>query len=226
MTETELRLNAALHGAKWLGTKEGSADHRRLLAIYNGIRPLPRGYAMKDTDPWCAAFVSAAAVEAGIGALVPLECSCGKIIAQAQDMGIWVEDDAHVPTVGDWLLYNWDAAQSGDDTGPADHIGIVVGVLDRQLLVVEGNYDNAVKLRRVSVDGAKIRGFVCPRYDALAKEEAMERYHTLDQVPAYARETIEKLTSDGSLRGITEDDLGLSEELVRILVILDRRGLL
>ena len=34
----------------------------------------------------------------------------------------------------------------------------------------------------------------------------------------------EKLTADGSLRGVSEDDLGLSEELVRILVILDRRG--
>lgn len=226
MTETELRLHAALQGAKWLGTKEGSADHRRLLAIYNGIRPLPRGYAMQASDPWCAAFVSVAAVEAGIESLVPLECSCGKIIDGARRMGIWVEDDAHVPQIGDWLLYNWDAAKTGDDTGSPDHIGIVVGVNDGELLVVEGNYDNAVKLRRVPVNGSKIRGFVCPRYDTLAKEEAMERYHTLAQVPAYARATIEKLTTDGSLRGIAEDDLGLSEELIRILVILDRRGLL
>lgn len=54
----------------------------------------------------------------------------------------------------------------------------------------------------------------------------MERYHTIEDVPVYARETIEKLTVDGSLLGVAEDDLGLSEELVRILVILDRRGLL
>ena len=52
------------------------------------------------------------------------------------------------------------------------------------------------------------------------------RYHSLQEVPAYARATIEKLITDGSLRGITEDDLGLSEELVRILVILDRRGII
>lgn len=226
MTETELRLQAALTAARWLGTKEGSAAHRELLAIYNGIRPLPRGYAMKETDAWCAAFVSAAAVEAGIGVLVPLECSCGKIIAQAQTMGIWIEDDAYAPEIGDWVLYNWEASGSGDDTGSADHIGIVAGVQDCQFLVVEGNYDNAVKLRRVDINGAKIRGFVCPHYDTLAKEEEMERYHTLEEVPAYARGTIEKLTSDGSLRGIAADDLGLSEELVRILVILDRRGVL
>ena len=226
MTELELRLKAALTAAKWLGTKEGSADHRRILDIYNGIRPLPRGYTMKTTDAWCAAFVSAVAVEAGIGSIVPLECSCVLIIEGAMQIGIWVENDGHIPKVGDWVLYNWDAAKYGDDTGAPDHIGIVVGVKDGEILVVEGNYDNAVKLRRIRVDDHRLRGFVCPRYDVLAKEEIMERYHTIEDVPAYARGTIEKLTEDGSLRGIAEDDLGLSEELVRILVILDRRGLL
>lgn len=226
MTENELRLNAALTAAKWLGTKEGSADHRRILDIYNSIRPLPRGYAMKTTDAWCAAFVSAAAVEAGIESIVPLECSCGRIVEQAKRMDIWTEDDAHGPKIGDWILYNWDAAKVGDDTGAPDHIGIVVGAKYGEMLVVEGNYDNAVKLRRLFVDDRRLRGFVCPRYDTLAKEEKMERYHTIEEVPAYARETIEKLTADSSLLGIAEDDLGLTEELVRILVILDRRGLL
>lgn len=226
MTEIELRLNAALNAAKWLGTKEGSTDHRRILAIYNGIRPLPRGYAMKTTDAWCAAFVSAAAVEAGIDSIVPLECSCGRIIEQAKRMGIWVEDDSHIPKIGDWVLYNWDAAKTGDDVGAPDHIGITVGVKDGEILVVEGNYDNAVKLRRIIIDDHRLRGFVCPRYDTLAKEERMERYHTIEDVPAYARGTIEKLTGDGSLLGVAEDDLGLTEELVRILVILDRRGVL
>lgn len=226
MTDLELRLNAALAAARWLGTKEGSTDHRRILDIYNGIRPLPRGYAMKTTDAWCAAFVSAAAVEAGIDSIVPLECSCGRIVEQAQRMGIWVEDDAHIPQIGDWVLYNWDAAKKGDDAGAPDHIGIVAGVKAGEILVVEGNYDNAVKLRRIIVDDRKLRGFVCPRYDTLAKEETLERYHTIEDVPAYARGTIEKLTVDGSLLGVAEDDLGLSEELVRILVILDRRGVL
>ena len=226
MTETELRSKAALTAAKWLGTAEGSTEHRKILELYNAIRPLPRGYIMTGSDPWCAAFVSAAAVEAGIEELFPLECSCGRIIEKARSMGIWAEEDALVPQIGDWILYNGDGAASGDDTGAPDHIGIVVGVADGQISVVEGNYDNSVKLRRISVNDRRIRGFVCPRYDSLASEGAAERYHTLDQVPEYARETIRKLTADGSLRGVSGDDLGLSEDLIRILVILDRRGLL
>ena len=222
MTEAELRLTSALAAAKWLGTREGSPEHKALLDIYNGIRPLPRGYAVRETDPWCAAFVSAAAVEAGVGELVSLECSCSKLIEGAKALGIWVEEDDHVPGIGDWVLYNWQASGSGDDRGAADHVGVVIAVRE-ELLVVEGNCDDAVKLRRVLIDGAKIRGFICPRYETLAKEETV-RYHTLEEVPGYARETIEKLTADGSLRGIAEDDLGLTEELVRTLVILDRRG--
>lgn len=226
MTETELRLNASLTAAKWLGTKEGSADHRKLLDAYNAIRPLPRNYVMTGSDPWCAAFVSAVAVDGGVGDLFPLECSCGRIVSKAQKMGIWVEDDAHIPGIGDWVLYNWNAEQTGDDTGAPDHIGIVICIREREIMVVEGNYDNAVKLRSIPFNDRRIRGFVCPRYDSLAKEDIMECYHKLEDVPAYARETIRKLTEDGSLRGITEDDLGLSGELIRILVILDRRGVL
>lgn len=225
MTESELRLQAALAAARWLGTQEGSDGHRELLAVYNRIQPLPRGYALGEQDPWCAAFASASAVLAGVREQLPLECSCSRIVEKARDMGIWVEDDAHVPAPGDWLLYNWDAPRSGDDTGAPDHVGVVIGLEGEQLLVVEGNYSNAVRLRRVPINSRYIRGFVCPKFDSIVKEEPM-RIHTLKEVPDYARDTIEKLLADGSLQGVAADDLGLTEELIRVLVILDRRGIL
>ena len=214
-----LRLKTALCAARWLGTKEGSQGHGEILSVYNGIRPLPRGYAMKKTDPWCAAFASAMAVMAGAGERYPLECSCGKIIEGAKTRGIWVENDAYLPRAGDWVLYNWDAKAAGDDTGSPDHVGVVIGMEKGEILVVEGNYDNAVKLRRIPVDWQKIRGFVCPETEV----EDM-RYHTLNEIPEYARATIEKLTGNGSLKGVAEDDLGLTEDLIRTLVILDRLG--
>lgn len=214
------KLNTALCAARWLGTKEGSREHRQILEVYNAIRPLPRGYAVQQTDAWCAAFVSAAAVMAGAGELYPLECSCARMIEGAKTMDIWVEDDTYVPEIGDWVLYNWQAKSDGDDTGAPDHVGIVIGLESGQILAVEGNYDNAVKLRSFPVNWEKLRGFICP------KGEAKMRYHSLEEIPAYARGTVEKLVSDGSLRGFSEDDLGLTEDLIRTLVILDRRGIL
>ncbi len=217
------RFDTALAAARWLGTKEGTREHREILAAYNAIEPLPRGYRLGEKDAWCAGFVSAAAVMAGTGERYPLECSCSRIIEQAKVMGIWVEDDRHMAQVGDWVLYDWQAAGDGDCTGAPDHVGIVIGREGEELLVVEGNYDNMVKLRRIPVDYEKIRGYVCPEFD---EEETGVRYHTLEEVPGYARATIEKLKADGSLVGIGEEDLGLSEELIRILVILDRRGVI
>lgn len=55
-------------------------------------------------------------------------------------------------------------------------------------------------------------------------EETMEkRYQTLQDVPGWADETVRKLLRKGSLRG-TGDGLNLSEDMLRILVILDREG--
>lgn len=213
--------NTALCAARWLGTKEGSQEHREILGIYNAIRPLPRGYAVQATDAWCAAFASVAAVAAGAGERYPLECSCTRMVEGAKSMGIWVEDDCHEPEIGDWVLYNWQSKATGDDTGAPDHVGIVIGVESGEILAVEGNYENAVKLRRFPVDWEKIRGFICP-----GRDDEELRFQTLAEVPDYARPTIEKLMNDGSLQGISGNDLGLTESLIRTLVILDRRGIL
>ena len=212
------RRNAALSAARWLGIKEGSKEHREILAVYNTIRPLPRGYRVLESDAWCAAFVSAAAVLAGEGDRYPLECSCVRIVEKAKEMGIWTEKDSHSPQIGDWVLYNWQASPTGDDTGAPDHVGIVIGIEAGWILAVEGNYENSVKLRRFPVDWEEIRGFVCPRL-----EEKMH-YRTVEEVPDYARRTIDKLVRSEALQGIDQDDLGLTEDLIRVLVILDRLG--
>ena len=49
-------------------------------------------------------------------------------------------------------------------------------------------------------------------------------YDTVEQVPGWARGTVEKLVDRGLLTGYGSG-LGLSFDLVRILVILDRAGL-
>jgi N-acetyl-anhydromuramyl-L-alanine amidase AmpD len=54
------------------------------------------------------------------------------------------------------------------------------------------------------------------------KEEAGVRYKTIADVPSWGQETITKLTTKGLLAGKGEGDLDLSEDMVRMLVILDR----
>lgn len=53
--------------------------------------------------------------------------------------------------------------------------------------------------------------------------ENMTRYNTLAELPDWARPAVEKLTEKGFLAG-NGDGLNLSEDMVRLLVILDRAG--
>ncbi len=48
-----------------------------------------------------------------------------------------------------------------------------------------------------------------------------KRFETLEQIPQWGKETVEKLTALGHLRG-DGNSLNLSEDMLRLLVILDR----
>lgn len=150
----------------WVGIKEGSSGHKEILAIYNSQNPLPRGYKMTTKDAWCAATTTALAVKLGYTDIVPCECSCTRLIALAKDMGIWVENESITPTPAMLCLYDWDDNGKGDNTGNPEHIGIVESVGGGQFVVIEGNYDNAVKRRTLTVNGKYLRGFIAPKYDA------------------------------------------------------------
>lgn len=56
-------------------------------------------------------------------------------------------------------------------------------------------------------------------------ENAQKVYHYTNELPDFARATIQKLLDRGILKGESDSDLNLSEDLVRLLVINDRAGL-
>ena len=148
----------------WVGVNESDGSHRKIVDIYNTIEPLPAGYRLKYTDAWCAAAVSAAAQVCNAADIIPTECSCPRMIEKARKMGIWVENDAHVPQPGDIILYDWQDSGLGDNTGSADHVGVVERTSGNTLTVIEGNYANAVKRRTLQVNGKYIRGYITPSF--------------------------------------------------------------
>ena len=50
------------------------------------------------------------------------------------------------------------------------------------------------------------------------------QYETLQQTPSWAKPTIKKLIDDGALKGDQNGNLGLTTDLTRTLVIVDREG--
>lgn len=155
----------------WLGLKESDGSHKKIIDSYNAIKPLPAGYKMKYTDAWCAATASAAFHEAGLDSIFPSECSCSRMIEKAVKMGIWEESDSFVPSPGDLVLYDWHDSGAGDNKGNPDHVGITRKVSGGYIYVIEGNYSNAVKERKLKINGQFIRGFIRPKFDEEKKEE-------------------------------------------------------
>lgn len=160
----------------WVGLKESNGSHKKIIDIYNTIKPLPVGYKLKYTDAWCAGTISAAAQVLNATDIIPTECSCPRMITKAKSMGIWVENDAHKPSPGDIIMYDWDDSGKGDNTNSPDHVGVVEKVSGSTITVIEGNYSNAVKRRTLQVNGRYIRGYIVPKYDAepVTVEESAE----------------------------------------------------
>ena len=147
-----------------MGCNEKDGSFKKIIDSYNKLDPLPRGYKVKYTDSWCMTFVSAIARECNLLDIIPVECSCGKAVEKAQVMGIWQENDAYVPQIGDIIMYDWDDNGNGDNTGWPDHVGIVAEVNGNTFKVIEGNKNDAVEYRTMTVNGKFIRGYITPKF--------------------------------------------------------------
>lgn len=149
---------------KYLGCNESDGSHESLIDLYNSYEPSPRNFKVSYTDNWCATFVSAAALEAGLTGIIPPECSCEQQINLFKALGRWREDECYLPRTGDFIYYVWDEWRSGDCTAWADHVGIVAGTFGPIIKVIEGNKDDQVAFRYIFLNDICIRGFGLPDY--------------------------------------------------------------
>ena len=189
MTDVELRALVVETAQRWLGRNERNGSYRIIIDTYNAHRPLPRRYHLRDSDPWCAATVSALAIVTHLTALIPVECSCGYMIDLLRGLEAWQEADDYRPLPGDIIFYDWQDNGFGDDAGAADHVGIVETVSESGLTVIEGNRGGTVARRELALNGRYIRGYGTPDYGAEAASRSLEELARLGVIntPAYWR---------------------------------------
>lgn len=157
----------------WVGKKEADGSYKSIIDIYNSFTgKFPRNTKMEYGWAWCACTWSALAIALKYTPIMPIEISCFYLIEQAKKMGVWEENDARIPKLGEAVLYDWDDNGAGDNTGNPEHVGTVtyVNAASGYFVVTEGNYGNAVKKRTVSINGRYIRGFIAPKYDSDAAQ--------------------------------------------------------
>lgn len=137
------------YALKWVGTRMGSRKHHQIVDYYNQIKPLPRGYRLQYSDPWCAGFTSVVLNKCG-AVNAPYECSVLYMKKKAQQNKQIVKN----PRINDLVVYNW----NGDSV--PDHVGIIMAISDNLLSVVEGNYNRQVKVRYINKNATTIDCFI------------------------------------------------------------------
>lgn len=230
MTEQELRERAVSALSAWMGAKKGSSAHREIIDIYNGYTPRPRGYKMTYADNWCAAAVSAAAIRAGLTAIMPVECSCAELIKLHRSLGQWVEDDSYLPKPGDLIMYDWGDDGKGDCTGAPEHVGMVEKVAGSRFTVIEGNKgsESVVGRRTLYINGRFIRGYCCPNYKKAAQntreeEQDMKLYQYVNELP-YGKEAVARAIRSGYIKLDKNGAMGLWEPNIQTVILMDRAG--
>ena len=162
-TVSNQRASVLRAAAELVGVKSGSEAHRRLVEDYNSVKPLPVGYAVKNTDDWCDIFTTVIFQRQGLSHLVGRECGVERHIQIFKKLGIWNEDGNSTPKAGDIITFNWDQDSQQND-GWADHIGIVEKVENGIIHTIEGNSNNQVKRNMYRIGHGNIRGFASPNY--------------------------------------------------------------
>ena len=110
-----------------------------------------------DGQPWCAMFVSWAADRAGLlNDVVPRHASTAKGVAAYQEKGLYSpRNSGYIPREGDAIYFQ------NPSSGRVNHVGIVVAFdpATQRVYTVEGNTNNAVRIRHYDLSNPRIHGY-------------------------------------------------------------------
>ena len=170
MTELQLRNKVKDQAVRWMGLSEPTT-YWPIIEVWNAWAKQHGGYIMTKADPWCAAYASAVFIAEGLAAIIPPEVSCGRMVAEAQKRGLWIEDDDYLPAITDLILYDWQDSGRGDNKGEPDHVGVVIGVTGGTIYVAEGNCSDAVRLITRTRGQQYIRGYIVPDFKSVVTDD-------------------------------------------------------
>lgn len=98
--------------------------------------------------------------------------------------------------------------------------GFMTNLAEAKLLVSD---DYRRRVARAICKG--VCAYYGKKYVAEVTEVAEKRYNKVEELP-YGQDTIKKMVSEGILVGDKQGNLNLSEDMVRVFMILDRKNLL
>lgn len=215
--------------------KTANAGGRNYTKYWADIKPGFQG------QPWCAVFVTWCFVQA-FGEEKAKELLGHFPFVYCPTLGSKFFNHAN-PEVGDIVLFK--------RNGEFVHTGIVVSVAGDYFKTIEGNTSggstiiaNGGGVFKKGYYNSLLPGtkFIRPNYQIIEEELTMAQYDELndrlkkiegkmiynyvdENMPDWARPTVQKMLNNDLLVGNENGELGLTDEMLRIFVINDRAGL-
>ena len=153
---------------KYLGTKEGSSKHKKIVDMFNSSKL--KTFSISYNDAWCAAFISAMAIETNMDKLIPISANCDEMYKKGVVMGIAIPKDKWIPKMGDIVFYDWNLNVE------LDHVGAVESINGINIHVIEGNKNNSVAYRDINYKNGTITKILRPRYETEEKKPTYKSY--------------------------------------------------
>lgn len=153
---------------KYLGIKEGSSKHKKIIDIFNSskLKTFPISY----DDAWCSAFISAMAIECDFTDIIPISANCDEMYKKGVIMGIAIPKDKWIPKIGDIVFYDWNLNDE------LDHVGAVESINGINIHVIEGNKNDSVAYRDINYKNGTITKILRPRYETEEKKPTYKSY--------------------------------------------------
>lgn len=140
----------------YIGVQQGDARHKELIKKYNGVKPLPVGYPVTESDNWCATFVTVMGDLTDTSKYIGRECGVHRFVQLFKKQKIW--QGLVKPQVGDLIVFDW------RENGWMDHIGLVEKCAGNQVTVIEGNTSKRVARRTYNWNDWRVAGYARPKY--------------------------------------------------------------
>ncbi len=167
-----------------------------------------------DDTAWCSIFVCWCLTIAGASDW-PLTAGRTSAMRWYKESGRWRERGEYTAQPGDIIYFDW------DETGDADHVGIVESCDGERVYTIEGNTSDAVRHRSYALTDERIRGYGIPTYT----EEAETVKETNGDTPSeWACEACAWAVEKGLFKGDENGDMHWQEGLTReaFAVVLKR----
>lgn len=184
----------------YLGTVQGDTRHKDIIQKYNSVQPVPVGYLVKETDDWCATFVTVIGDLTGLSKYIGRECGVHRFVQLFKRKGIWI--GLQKPRPGDIIVFDW------RKDGWMDHIGIVEKLKDSTVTVIEGNASRRVARRTYNWNDWRVAGYARPNYPSGGSQSKQSIYDV-------ARAVIRGEWGNGQKRNTNLARAGYSPEAVQ-----------